>query len=61
MNWIWVFVSFGGRLDRERYKTASHMLTLACWVAAVPCIGAMLEFGSPQCSCRRFGLGSRWQ
>jgi uncharacterized membrane protein YhaH (DUF805 family) len=36
MSWIRLFLSFGGRLDREQYTEASQILSFACWLPAVP-------------------------
>jgi uncharacterized membrane protein YhaH (DUF805 family) len=36
MSWIRVFLSFGGRLDREQYIEASQILSFVCWLPAVP-------------------------
>jgi uncharacterized membrane protein YhaH (DUF805 family) len=35
MSWIRLFLSFGGRLDREQYTEASQILSVACWLPAV--------------------------
>jgi uncharacterized membrane protein YhaH (DUF805 family) len=35
MSWIRVFLSFGGRLDREQYIEAFQILSFACWLPAV--------------------------
>lgn len=32
MNWIWVFLSFRGRLSPERYQKASSILFWVCFV-----------------------------
>jgi uncharacterized membrane protein YhaH (DUF805 family) len=36
MSWIRVFLSFGGRLDREQYTEAFQILSFVCWLPAVP-------------------------
>jgi len=35
MIWIRVFLSFGGRLDREQYIEAFQILSFACWLPAL--------------------------
>jgi hypothetical protein len=32
MSWIRLFLSFGGRLDREQYTEASQILSVARWL-----------------------------
>jgi hypothetical protein len=36
MSWIQVFLGFGGQLDRERYKSACRILSVVCFLPAVP-------------------------
>jgi uncharacterized membrane protein YhaH (DUF805 family) len=36
MSWIRIFLSFGGRLDREQYVEAFQILSFACWLPAIP-------------------------
>jgi uncharacterized membrane protein YhaH (DUF805 family) len=40
MSWIWVFLGFGGRLDRERYQTAFRILSFACFLPALLLYGS---------------------
>jgi uncharacterized membrane protein YhaH (DUF805 family) len=40
MNWIWVFLSFRGRLDAKRYEMACRILSIVCFLPALVLYGS---------------------
>lgn len=40
MSWIWVFLSFRGRLDAKRYEIACRILSMVCFLPALVLCGS---------------------